>query len=151
MIFVYFLGLVSLWTLTLLAYERYNIVCKPKTFSNLSQSRCILGLLFVWTFCLFWAMTPLFGWSSYGPEGVQTSCALAWEERSWSNYSYLILYTLLCFVLPVTCIIYCYAKVLVSMNKVGPSFLSPSCICSLAPYAFLMVWDLSSTHSWTGV
>lgn len=111
-------GLVSLCTLTLLAYERYHVVCKPRAGLKLSMRRSLLGLLFVWVFCLFWAITPLFGWSGYGPEGVQTSCSLAWEERSWSNYSYLILYTLLCFLLPVAIIIYCYYKVLTRMNKV---------------------------------
>lgn len=109
----------SLCTLTLLAFERYNVVCKPKTGLKLSVRRNFLGLLFVWIFCLFWAVTPLFGWGSYGPEGVQTSCSLAWEERSWNNYSYLMLYILLCFIFPVTGIIYCYAKVLISMNKVS--------------------------------
>ncbi len=113
----------SLCTLTLLAYERYNVVCKPRASLKLSMRRSIIGLLFVWIFCLFWAVTPLFGWSSYGPEGVQTSCSLAWEERSWSNYSYLILYTLLCFIFPVAVIIYCYSKVLTSMNKVGSRWL----------------------------
>lgn len=109
----------SLCTLTLLAYERYNVVCKPRSSLKLSMRRSIIGLLFVWIYCLFWAVAPLFGWSSYGPEGVQTSCSLAWEERSWSNYSYLILYTLLCFILPVAVIIYSYCKVLTSMNRVG--------------------------------
>ncbi|XP_044049465.1 vertebrate ancient opsin-like [Siniperca chuatsi] len=118
---VNYFGLVSLCTLTLLSYERYNVVCKPKAGLKLSIRRSIMGLLFVWIFCLFWAVTPLLGWSSYGPEGIQTSCSLAWEERSWSNYSYLILYTLLCFIFPVTVIIYCYSKVLTSMNKLNRS------------------------------
>lgn len=114
-----FPGLVSLCTLTLLSYERYNVVCRPRNALKLSMRRSIHGLLIVWTFCLFWAVAPLFGWSGYGPEGVQTSCSLAWEERSWSNYSYLVLYTLLCFIVPVAVIIYCYAKVLTSMNTVS--------------------------------
>ncbi|XP_034001840.1 parietopsin [Trematomus bernacchii] len=118
---VNYFGLVSLCTLTLLAYERYNVVCKPKEGLKMSMRRSIVGLLLVWFFCLFWAVAPLLGWSSYGPEGVQTSCSLAWEERSWSNYSYLILYTLLCFILPVIIIIYCYSKVLKSMNKLNRS------------------------------
>ncbi|XP_072242215.1 parietopsin [Leuresthes tenuis] len=118
---VNYFGLVSLCTLTLLAFERYNLVCNPKSGFKLSMRRSITGLMFVWVFCLFWAVTPLFGWSSYGPEGVQTSCSLAWEERSWSNYSYLILYTLLCFILPVAIIIYCYYKVLKSLNKLNRS------------------------------
>uniref|UniRef100_A0A665UVH9 Parapinopsin-like n=1 Tax=Echeneis naucrates TaxID=173247 RepID=A0A665UVH9_ECHNA len=108
---VNYFGLVSLCTLALLAYERYNVVCNPRDSLKLSMRRSIMGLSFVWVFCLFWAVTPLFGWSSYGPEGVQTSCSLAWEERSWSNYSYLILYTILCFIFPVVVIIYCYSKV----------------------------------------
>lgn len=95
------------------------MVCKPRAGLKLTMRRSVIGLLFVWTFCLFWAVTPLLGWSSYGPEGVQTSCSLAWEERSWNNYSYLILYTLLCFIFPVGVIIYCYCKVLTSMKKVG--------------------------------
>lgn len=129
------LGLVSLCTLTLLSYERYNVVCKPKAGLKLSMRRSAIGLLFVWIFCLFWAVTPLFGWSSYGPEGVQTSCSLAWEERSWSNYSYLILYTLLCFIFPVTVIIYCYSKVLKSMNKVESA---------MAPAYLLHIYAIST-------
>uniref|UniRef100_A0A8C5DRF5 Parapinopsin-like n=1 Tax=Gouania willdenowi TaxID=441366 RepID=A0A8C5DRF5_GOUWI len=116
---VNYFGLVSLCTLTLLAYERYNVVYKPNLGLKLSMRRSVIGLFFVWIFCLFWAVAPLFGWSSYGPEGVQTSCSLAWEERSWSNYSYLILYTLLCFILPVAIIVYCYYKVLTYMIKVS--------------------------------
>ncbi|XP_060931816.1 parietopsin [Limanda limanda] len=118
---VNYFGLVSLCTLTLLAYERYIVVCKPRAGFKLSMQRSVNGLVCVWVYCLFWAVAPLFGWSSYGPEGVQTSCSLAWEERSWSNYSYLILYTLLCFILPVTVIIYCYSKVLKSMDKLNRS------------------------------
>ncbi|TDH09475.1 hypothetical protein EPR50_G00087160 [Perca flavescens] len=118
---VNYFGLVSLCTLTLLAYERYNLVCKPRAGLKLSMRRSIAGLLFVWIFCLFWAVAPLFGWSSYGPEGIQTSCSLAWEKRSWNNYSYLIFYTLLCFIFPTIVIIYCYSKVLTSMNKLNRS------------------------------
>ncbi|XP_033823428.1 parietopsin [Periophthalmus magnuspinnatus] len=118
---VNYFGLVSLCTLTLLAYERYHVVCKPRAGLKMSMKRSMMGLLFVWVFCLFWAITPLFGWSGYGPEGVQTSCSLSWEERSWSNYSYLILYTLLCFLIPVAIIIYCYYKVLTQMNKLNRS------------------------------
>ncbi|KAG9339930.1 hypothetical protein JZ751_022243, partial [Albula glossodonta] len=118
---VNYFGLVSLCTLTLLAYERYNVVCKPRAGFKLDVKRSYRGLLFVWAFCLFWAAAPLLGWSSYGPEGVQTSCSLSWEERSWSNYSYLILYTLLCFLLPVAIIIFCYSKVISSLQKLNKS------------------------------
>lgn len=111
--------MVSLCTITLLAYERYNAVCKPMAGYKMNIRRSCMGLLFVWLYCLFWAAVPLLGWSSYGPEGVQTSCSLHWGERSWNNYSYLIFYMLLCFILPTVIIIYCYTNVLISLKKVG--------------------------------
>ncbi|XP_061139168.1 parietopsin [Syngnathus typhle] len=118
---VNYFGLVSLCTLTLLSYERYKVVCRPGAGRELSMRRSVTGLLCVWLFCLFWAVAPLLGWSGYSPEGVRTSCSLAWEERSWSNYSYLLLYTLTCFVFPVAVIVYCYAKVLGSLRKLNRS------------------------------
>ncbi|CAB1322673.1 unnamed protein product [Coregonus sp. 'balchen'] len=48
---------------------------------KMNVRRSFQGLLGVWLFCLFWAVPPLLGWSSYGPEGIQTSCSLGWEER----------------------------------------------------------------------
>uniref|UniRef100_A0AAY4CG97 G-protein coupled receptors family 1 profile domain-containing protein n=1 Tax=Denticeps clupeoides TaxID=299321 RepID=A0AAY4CG97_9TELE len=118
---VNYFGLVSLSTLTLLAYERYNVVCTPMAGFKMNVGRSCQGLLFVWLFCLFWSVMPLLGWSSYGPEGVQTSCSLGWTERSWSNYSYLIFYMVLCFVVPTAIIIYCYGKILIFMRKLNKS------------------------------
>ncbi|XP_075456556.1 pinopsin-like isoform X2 [Ascaphus truei] len=97
---VNYFGIVSLWSLTILAYERYNFVCQPIGALQLSSKRSYQGIAFIWLFCLIWAIAPLFGWSSYGPEGVQTSCSIGWEERSLSNYSYLITYFLTCFLIP---------------------------------------------------
>ncbi|CAB1322672.1 unnamed protein product, partial [Coregonus sp. 'balchen'] len=50
-----------------------------------------------------------------------TVCNVLCLSRSWSNYSYLILYTLFCFLLPVAIIIYCYTKVLTSMRQLNRS------------------------------
>lgn len=80
--------------------------------------RSAKGLLLVWLHCLLWAAAPLLGWSSYGPEGVQTSCSLTWEERTMLNYSYLMPYWMFCFLLPTGIIIYCYCHILISMKRV---------------------------------
>ncbi|KAM4676026.1 pinopsin-like [Discoglossus pictus] len=116
---VNYFGIVSLWSLTILAYERYNIVCQPIGALKLSNKRGYQGLAFIWIFCLFWAIAPLFGWSSYGPEGVQTSCSIGWEERSWNNYSYVITYFITCFIIPVGIIGFSYGSVLQSLHKLN--------------------------------
>ncbi|XP_056425854.1 pinopsin-like [Hyla sarda] len=116
---VNYFGIVSLWSLTILAYERYNVVCEPVGALKFSSQRGYQGLAFIWLFCLVWAIAPLFGWSSYGPEGVQTSCSIGWEERSWSNYSYLIAYFLTCFIIPVTIIGFSYGSIVLSLYKLN--------------------------------
>uniref|UniRef100_A0A3B5MW64 G-protein coupled receptors family 1 profile domain-containing protein n=1 Tax=Xiphophorus couchianus TaxID=32473 RepID=A0A3B5MW64_9TELE len=57
--------------------SRYNVVCHPKAALRLSMRRSVQGLLFVWVFCLFWAVALLLSWSSYSLEGVQTPFSLA--------------------------------------------------------------------------
>ncbi|XP_072259086.1 pinopsin-like [Pyxicephalus adspersus] len=116
---VNYFGIVSLWSLTILAYERYNVVCEPVGALKLSAQRGYQGLMFIWLFCLIWAIAPLFGWSSYGPEGVLTSCSIGWEERSWNNYSYLIAYFLTCFIIPVAIIAFSYGSILHSLYKLN--------------------------------
>ncbi|XP_053544098.1 opsin-VA-like [Ictalurus punctatus] len=118
---VNYFGLVSLCTLTLMAYERYHIICKPMGAFKITMRRNAKGLLLVWFYCLFWATAPLLGWGSYGPEGVQTSCSLAWEERTLVSYSFLILYWSFCFLLPTWLIIYCYYNILISIRRLNLS------------------------------
>ncbi|XP_069086166.1 pinopsin-like [Pleurodeles waltl] len=116
---VNYFGIISLWSLTILALERYNVVCKPGGALKLNHKRGFLGLTFIWLFCLIWAVAPLFGWSSYGPEGVKTSCSVSWEKRSWSNYSYIIAYFITCFIIPLTIIGFSYYNILKSLYKLN--------------------------------
>ncbi|XP_069486197.1 pinopsin-like [Ambystoma mexicanum] len=116
---VNYCGVVSLWSLTILAYERYHVVCRHGGALKLSRKRGFLGMTFIWLFCLIWAVAPLLGWSSYGPEGVQTSCSIAWEKRSWSNYSYITAYFITCFITPVSIIGFSYGKILSSLHKLN--------------------------------
>ncbi|XP_027007176.1 opsin-VA-like [Tachysurus fulvidraco] len=118
---VNYFGLVSLCTLTLMAYERYHIICKPMGAFKITLRRNAKGLLLVWIYCLFWAMAPLLGWGSYGPEGVQTSCSLAWGERTWISYSFLIPYWIFCFFLPTWLIIFCYYHIIISIKRLNQS------------------------------
>ncbi|KAI5093987.1 hypothetical protein C0J45_15711 [Silurus meridionalis] len=118
---VNYFGLVSLCTLTLMAYERYYIICKSMGAFKITLRRNAKGLLLVWFYCLFWATGPLIGWGSYGPEGVQTSCSLAWQERTWASYSFLLPYWFFCFLLPTWLIIYCYYHILTSIKRLNQS------------------------------
>ncbi|XP_043574003.1 pinopsin-like isoform X2 [Chiloscyllium plagiosum] len=66
-------GIVGLWSLAILAFERYIIICKPMGDFRFQQRHAVWGCLFTWIWALVWTMPPLLGWSSYVPEGCSAT------------------------------------------------------------------------------
>ncbi len=65
------LGICSIFTLSVLALERYNIICKPFTFgAHLTMKRATLYIIGTWATSAFVSVPPLFGWGSYQQEAA---------------------------------------------------------------------------------
>ena len=64
-----------------------------------------------WIYALFWAVLPLFGWSSYGLEGMGMSCSIKWQSRDAGNISYNVLLFVFAFLIPVGIICVTYLKI----------------------------------------
>lgn len=58
-------GEIALWSLVVLAIERYIVVCKPMTNFRFGEKHAMAGLAFTWIMALTCACPPLFGWSRY--------------------------------------------------------------------------------------
>lgn len=56
-------GQVALWSLVVLAIERYIVVCKPMGNFRFSSSHAMMGIAFTWVMAFSCAAPPLFGWS----------------------------------------------------------------------------------------
>merc|ERR1712042_262901 len=67
-------GQVSLWSLVVLAVERYIVVCKPMGSFKFTAAHAGAGVAFSWIMAAACAVPPLVGWSRYIPEGMQCSC-----------------------------------------------------------------------------
>ncbi|KAM7161026.1 pinopsin-like [Macrochelys suwanniensis] len=106
-------GTVSLISLSILSYERYVRVLRRHMKVNVSsyQKSCLF-IAGSWFYSLLWTLPPLFGWSSYGPEGPGTTCSVAWHSRSPNNISYIICLFIFCLILPLLTMIYCYGKIM---------------------------------------
>lgn len=77
-------GIVALWSLAVLAFERYFVICRPLGNIRLRGKHAALGLLFVWTFSFIWTIPPVLGWSSYTISRIGTTCEPNWWG-SWIN------------------------------------------------------------------
>lgn len=59
----------GLWSLAILAFERYVVVCRPLGDFRFRHRHAMTGCAFTWGWSLLWTTPPLLGWSSYVPEG----------------------------------------------------------------------------------
>ncbi|NXW59497.1 OPSB protein, partial [Eurystomus gularis] len=59
-------GMVSLWSLAVVAFERFLVICKPLGNFTFRGSHALLGCAVTWAFGLIASLPPLFGWSRFG-------------------------------------------------------------------------------------
>ncbi|XP_051503901.1 opsin-VA-like [Myxocyprinus asiaticus] len=116
---VTFFGIVALWSLAVLAFERFFVICRPLGNIRLRNKHAALGLLFVWTFSFIWTIPPVLGWSSYTVSKIGTTCEPNWYSGSFHDHTFIITFFTTCFVLPLGVIIVCYCKLLRKLRKVS--------------------------------
>ncbi|XP_072909218.1 pinopsin-like [Hemitrygon akajei] len=112
-------GIVGLWSLAILAFERYIVICKPMGDFRFQQRHAVWGCLFTWLWSLVWTAPPLFGWCSYVPEGLRTSCGPNWYTGGTNNSSYVVALFITCFMMPLSLIIFSYTSLLVVLRAVA--------------------------------
>ncbi|XP_017869764.1 PREDICTED: opsin Rh6 [Drosophila arizonae] len=105
-------GCVSIWSMTLIAYDRYCVIVKGMARKPLTVTAAVLRLLVVWTICCTWALLPMFGWNRYVPEGNMTACGTDYFAKDWWNRSYIIVYSMWVYLTPLTTIIFSYYHIL---------------------------------------
>nr|AJD38901.1 short-wavelength sensitive opsin 2B [Choerodon fasciatus]AMB42895.1 Short wavelength sensitive 2B [Choerodon fasciatus] len=112
-------GMVSLWSLAVIAFERWLVVCKPLGNFAFKSHHAIAGCALTWIFALLAAAPPLFGWSRYIPEGFQCSCGPDWytSNNKWNNESYVWFLFGFCFSVPFGTIVFCYSQLLFMLKS----------------------------------
>ncbi|XP_071780886.1 vertebrate ancient long opsin a [Centroberyx gerrardi] len=116
---VTFFGIVALWSLAVLSFERFFVICRPLGNIRLRGKHAVLGLLFVWTFSFIWTFPPVLGWNSYTVSKIGTTCEPDWYSTNITDHSYIITFFATCFILPLGVIIFCYGKLLRKLRKVS--------------------------------
>ncbi|CAG9804649.1 unnamed protein product [Chironomus riparius] len=101
-------GCISIWTMTMIAFDRYNVIVKGITGKPLTHGGAILRIFFVWAASLLWTLLPLFGWNRYTPEGNMTACGTDYLTPGWTSRSYVLVYGIWVYFLPLLLIIYSY-------------------------------------------
>ncbi|XP_046880774.1 green-sensitive opsin-4-like [Hypomesus transpacificus] len=145
-------GQVSLWSLVVLAIERYIVVCKPMGSFKFGANHAFAGCAFTWFMASTCAVPPLVGWSRYIPEGMQCSCGPDYYTLSpgYNNESY-VMYMFSChFCVPVTTIFFTYGNLVCTVKAAAASQQDSAStqkaerevtrMCVLMVLGFLVAW-----------
>ncbi|XP_076831305.1 vertebrate ancient long opsin a [Brachyhypopomus gauderio] len=116
---VTFFGIVALWSLAILAFERFFVICRPWGNTRLQGKHAALGLLFVWMYSFICTIPPVLGWSSYTVSKIGTTCEPNWYSGDPHDQTFIITFFITCFALPLGVIIVCYSKLLRKLRKVS--------------------------------
>ncbi|NWZ35374.1 OPSO protein, partial [Brachypodius atriceps] len=116
---VTFFGIVALWSLALLAFERYIVICRPLRNAHLRGKHAALGIVFVWSFSFIWTIPPTAGWSSYTTSKIGTTCEPNWYSGAYADRAYIITFFTTCFIVPLFVILISYGKLMWKLKKVS--------------------------------
>ncbi|XP_046393055.1 rhodopsin-like [Ischnura elegans] len=101
-------GCASIWTMVTVALDRYNVIVKGLSGTPLTIKRALAWITLVWVHAAAWTVMPMFGWNRYVPEGNMTACGTDYLTKDWFHKSYILVYSVFCYWLPLLTIIYAY-------------------------------------------
>ncbi|XP_025740936.1 rhodopsin [Callorhinus ursinus] len=112
-------GEIALWSLVVLAIERYVVVCKPMSNFRFGENHAIMGVAFTWVMAMACAAPPLVGWSRYIPEGMQCSCGIDYYtlKPEVNNESFVIYMFVVHFTIPMIVIFFCYGQLVFTVKE----------------------------------
>ncbi|XP_007534919.2 long-wave-sensitive opsin 1 [Erinaceus europaeus] len=114
-------GITGLWSLAIISWERWLVVCKPFGSLRFDAKMAILGIAFSWIWSAVWTAPPIFGWSRYWPHGLKTSCGP--DVFSGSSdpgvQSYMMVLMVTCCIIPLSIIVFCYLHVWLAIRAVA--------------------------------
>ncbi|CAO2621254.1 Medium-wave-sensitive opsin 1 [Lemmus lemmus] len=56
-------GITGLWSLAIISWERWLVVCKPFGNVRFDAKLATVGIVFSWVWSALWTAPPIFGWS----------------------------------------------------------------------------------------
>ena len=114
----YWLAVTAIFMKMMLAWQHYSTV-KSKTVNRITYT--FLNKIKPVSICavtaLAWCSLPLFGWSSFGLEGIPISCSLNWHVNNLIHRSYNISTIVVAFLVPLIFIVTTYTRLFLFIKQ----------------------------------
>jgi len=101
-------GVCSIWTLAMISWDRYNIICNGFNGPKLTQGKAMAMCGFCWAMAIGWCLPPFFGWGKYTLEGILDSCSYDYLSQDFNTRSYNLCIIFFDFCFPCAIIVFSY-------------------------------------------
>lgn len=82
----------------------------------MSNGGALARIALVWAMSLAWTIMPLLGWNRYTPEGNMSVCGTDYLTKGWESRSYVLIYGIWVYFLPLLLIIYSYTFIMKAVS-----------------------------------
>ncbi|XP_037607028.1 opsin 8, group member a [Sebastes umbrosus] len=117
----------SIMTLAVLGMVRYLVTGSPPMTGVKFQRRTIsIVISAIWLYASLWALFPLLGWGSYGPEPFGFACSIDWTGygESLNHSTFITTLSVLCTFLPCLVILFTYFGIAWKLHRAYQSIQS---------------------------
>ena len=118
-------GITSITTLTVLAYERFCLVCRPLSQRQGHNRNSYILVLLIWTYSFLLTTPPIFGWGQYVVEVPNISCSVNWDSHDAT--SYIVFLFIFGLIVPLAIILYSYINIVRTLKQVSACVGGCSC------------------------
>uniref|UniRef100_A0A3P8USR0 Opsin 8, group member a n=1 Tax=Cynoglossus semilaevis TaxID=244447 RepID=A0A3P8USR0_CYNSE len=104
-------SITSIMTISLMGVVRYLVTgSPPKRGVTFHRQSVFIVITVIWLYAGLWALLPLLGWGSYGPEPFGLACSIDWASygESLNNSTFIMSLSILCTFLPCLVIVFTY-------------------------------------------
>jgi len=109
-------GVCSIWTLAMISFDRYNIICNGFNGPKLTKGKATMMAGIAWIIAIGCALPPFFGWGGYSLEGILTSCSFDYLSQDIGTITYNLFMFIFDYCCPLIVIIGSYAMIVKAIS-----------------------------------
>jgi len=102
------LGMCNIYTMTAIAYDRYNVIVRGMNAPRLTNGKSIAIIFVCWSCAIVWHLPPFFGWSKFELEGTLYHCSIDYFSRDSNTIIYATGLFIAAYCTPLSIIVFCY-------------------------------------------
>ncbi|XP_026197604.1 opsin 8, group member a [Anabas testudineus] len=125
-------SITSIMTLAVMGTVRYLVTgSPPKTGIKFQRRTISIVISGIWLYAGLWALFPLLGWGSYGPEPFGLACSIDWTGygQSVNHSTFIMTLSILCTFLPCLVVFFTYFGIAWKLHRAYQSIQSKDFQC----------------------